>query len=70
MGNIGNAVFDSELTSFVDVVLPVPIPQYFTYRVSREMSPLVKVGSRVVVEFGKSRVLTAIIVKIHNNQHS
>jgi primosomal protein N' (replication factor Y) len=56
-----------EQTFFVDVVLPVPIPQYFTYRLSREMSPLAKVGSRVVVEFGKSRVLTAVIVKIHNN---
>jgi primosomal protein N' (replication factor Y) len=56
-----------EQTFFVDVVLPVPIPQYFTYRLSREMSSLAKVGSRVVVEFGKSRVLTALIVKIHNN---
>ncbi|MCP9766567.1 primosomal protein N' [Lacihabitans sp. LS3-19] len=66
MSSIEEAGFDLEQTSFVDVVLPVPIPQYFTYRVSREMAPLVKVGSRVVVEFGKSRVLTAIIVKIHN----
>jgi primosomal protein N' (replication factor Y) len=56
-----------ETTFFVDVVLPVPIPQYFTYRLSREMCSLAKVGSRVVVEFGKSRVLTAVIIKIHNN---
>jgi primosomal protein N' (replication factor Y) (superfamily II helicase) len=56
-----------EQTVFVDVVLPVPIPQHFTYRVPRELSDLVKIGSRVVVDFGKSRVLTAVIVKIHNS---
>lgn len=51
---------------FIDVVLPVPIPQFFTYRLPREMAPLVKVGARVVVEFGKSRVLTALVVRLHN----
>jgi primosomal protein N' (replication factor Y) (superfamily II helicase) len=56
-----------EQTVFVDVVLPVPIPQLFTYRVPRELSEYVQVGSRVVVEFGKSRVLTAIIAVVHHN---
>lgn len=58
---------DLENTTFVDVVLPVPIPQYFTYRIPRELANDVKVGLRVVVEFGKNRVLTAIIVKVHHN---
>lgn len=52
---------------FIDVVLPVPIPQYFTYRLPRETAPLVKAGARVVVEFGKSRVLTALVVRLHND---
>ncbi len=51
---------------FIDVVLPVPIPLYYTYRVPREIAHLVKRGARVVVEFGKSRVMTALIMKIHN----
>ena len=51
---------------FIDVVLPVPIPQFFTYRLPREIAPLVKVGARVVVEFGKSRVLTALVVRLHD----
>jgi primosomal protein N' (replication factor Y) (superfamily II helicase) len=59
--------FQTEQTVFVDVILPVPIPQLFTYRSPRELSAALKVGSRVVVEFGKSRVLTAIIAKIHHN---
>jgi primosomal protein N' (replication factor Y) (superfamily II helicase) len=62
-----NGYLEVEQTSFVDVVLPVPIPQYFPYRLPREMVPLARIGSRVVVEFGKSRVLTAIIVKVHTN---
>lgn len=53
-------------TLFIDVLLPVPIPQYFTYRLPREIAPLVKVGARVVVEFGKSRVLTALVVRRHD----
>lgn len=61
------AFLDVEQTYFVDVVLPVPIPQYFTYRLPREMTALIKIGSRVVVEFGKTRVLTAVVVKVHNN---
>jgi primosomal protein N' (replication factor Y) len=56
-----------EETVFVDVILPVPIPQYFTYRVPRELSSVIAVGTRVVVEFGKSRVLTAIVVKVHGS---
>lgn len=51
---------------FIDVVLPVPIPQFFTYRLPRETAPLVKAGARVVVEFGKSRVLTALVVRLHD----
>ena len=58
--------FKQEETVFVDVILPVPIPQYFTYRIPRELYQSVFIGSRVVVEFGKSRVLTAIIVKVHH----
>jgi primosomal protein N' (replication factor Y) len=56
----------SEIFYFIDVVLPVPIPQHFTYRLSREVAPYVKKGARVVVEFGKSRIMTALVVKLHN----
>lgn len=59
--------FQEEITCFVDAVLPVPIPRLFTYRVPREMAELVRVGSRIVVEFGKSRVVTAVISRIHQS---
>ena len=47
-------------------MLPVPIPNLFTYRVPREFSPLIKVGARVIVQFGKSRVLTALVARLHH----
>ncbi len=55
-----------ELTTwFVDVVLPVPIPQLFTYRVPQEMNDSMQVGMRVIVQFGNRKVLTAIVAKLH-----
>ena len=53
-------------TYFVDAILPLPIPRLFTYRVPKEMESLVATGSRIVVPFGKSKILTAVIHKIHN----
>ncbi len=53
------------ITLFADVILPVPVANTFTYRVPAVLNDLVKIGSRVVVQFGKSRVLTAIIAKLH-----
>ncbi|MCE7063536.1 primosomal protein N' [Dyadobacter sp. CY343] len=58
--------FEEETTLFVDLILPVPVPSLFTYRVPRELSGLVKVGARVIVQFGKKRVITAVIAKIHS----
>lgn len=46
---------------FADVILPVPIPQAFTYRVPQEMVAFIAKGARVVVPFGKGRILTGIV---------
>jgi primosomal protein N' (replication factor Y) len=53
-------------TVFADVLLPVPIPQAFTYRIPKHLDEQVKTGSRVIVPFGNNRVLTGIIERIHN----
>jgi primosomal protein N' (replication factor Y) (superfamily II helicase) len=55
------------LTLFVDVIIPAPIPQLFTYRVPYELNESVEVGSRVIVQFGEKKILTAIIRNIHEN---
>ena len=53
------------VTKFVDVILPVPIPKLFTYRVPFELNEHIEVGSRVIVPFGKKKILTGVIGKIH-----
>ena len=52
-------------TLFADVILPLPLPNFYTYRVPLELNEYMKVGSRVVVQFGKKKVLTAIVAQLH-----
>ncbi len=54
-------------TLFVDVLLPVPITKLFTYRVPFEFNEKIGVGFRVIVQFGKKKIITGVIVKIHEN---
>jgi primosomal protein N' (replication factor Y) len=51
-------------TLFVEVILPLAIAINYTYRVPFEMNEQVQVGKRVVVQFGKSKLYTAIIARI------
>jgi len=50
---------------FADVILPVPIPWMFTYIVPRDMEPIIGIGYRVIVQFGKRKILTGIVGKVH-----
>ncbi|GAB4467007.1 MAG: primosomal protein N' [Thermoflexibacter sp.] len=52
-------------TFFADVILPVPVEGKFTYRIPAELSEKVQEGARVVVNFGKRRVLTGIVMRVH-----
>ncbi len=53
-----------QTTLFVNVVLPLPVKGYFTYRVPFELNEVVEVGKRVVVQFGKKKIYTALIHNI------
>lgn len=59
-------IFEEEVTLFADVILPIPLPRMFTYRVPRVMANDIKIGARVIVQFGKNRVVTAVVGQIHN----
>ncbi len=61
---IENIINDDRETLYVEVVLPLPIPRLFTYRLSEEMNELAVVGKRVFVVFGSRKVYTALIVNI------
>lgn len=53
-------------TKFLDVILPLPLQNRYTYRVPRELNTDVVIGKRVAVQFGRTKVYTAIIAHIHN----
>lgn len=51
-------------TLFVEVILPLAISLNYTYRIPFDMNSAVAVGKRVVVQFGKSKLYTAVIAAI------
>jgi len=54
-------------TLFVDVMLPLPLKGLFTYRVPFELNDSVKPGQRVAVQFGRKKLYTALIIKVHEH---
>ena len=54
-------------TLFADVILPVPIRKEFTYRVPFELNENLFSGARVVVPFGRAKLITGIVSSIHEN---
>jgi primosomal protein N' (replication factor Y) len=57
----------SRKTFFVDVILPLAVPNLYTYRVPFELNEAVSPGKRVVVQFGKGKLYSALIRQIHEN---
>jgi primosomal protein N' (replication factor Y) (superfamily II helicase) len=55
------------VTLFADVILPLPVAGKFTYRVPFHLNDSVGKWRRAVVQFGKKKVYTAVIVNIHEN---
>ena len=53
------------ITLFADVIVPQALPVPLTYRVPYDWNNHVVVGQRVVVPLGKSKLITGIIRKIH-----
>jgi len=51
---------------YVDVILPIPVNQKFTYLISKDEYEFLKPGMRIIVPFGRSKLYTSISVKIHN----
>ncbi len=51
---------------FVDVIIPVPLKKLFTYSITPSEATFLNTGMRVSVPFGKSKIYTGIVAKIHN----
>ena len=52
---------------FVNVVLPIPLERFFTYRISKEEAAFLKKGMRVAVPFGKTKIYTALVYELHHD---
>ena len=53
------------MKKYVDVIVPLPIANTFTYSLPESFEDQVEMGCRVVVPFGVKKYYTAIVVKIH-----
>lgn len=50
---------------FCDVVLPLPLPQLFTYKVPSQFVEGLQIGSRIIVPFGQRKFVTGLVRAIH-----
>ncbi len=55
----------SRVTLFVDVILPLSVPNLYTYRVPYDWNDSIAVGQRVVVQFGKGKLYSALVRRVH-----
>ena len=55
---------------FVEVILPLSLAKTFTYSVSEAEFYYIKIGMRLAVPFGKSKIYTALVIEIHQNKPS
>src|ERR1700761_5125148 len=56
--------YTNRKTLFVEVILPLAISKNYTYRVPFEMNNAIAIGKRVVVQFNKSKLYTAVVSSI------
>ncbi len=53
------------MKKYVDVILPLPLPNLFTYSLPDEWADEVQAGCRVIVNFGNKKYYTAIVYNVH-----
>jgi primosomal protein N' (replication factor Y) len=56
------------LATFVEVVLPLATPKPYTYAVPFELAEKVKIGHRVIVQFGKRKIYAGVVIEIHHRK--
>jgi len=59
------SLFNFSDTLFAELLLPVPIPKLFTYRIPEALNDKIQIGQRAIVQFGERKVLTGIITELH-----
>ncbi len=52
---------------YVDVLLPLSVAHLYTYKVPEMLIPEIAIGKRVIVEFGRQRMYSAVIRQVKNS---
>lgn len=52
---------------YTDVVLPLNLPGYYTYRISSKQAETLSAGKRVIVQFGAKKFYAALVRKVHSD---
>ena len=67
METFENDIFAERETLFVEVILPLSLAINYTYRIPFDLNDQVAIGKRVVVQFGKHKIYSALISGISKN---
>ena len=59
---------NNEAALFADVALPVPVPMLYTYAIPTEYVGSIKERTRVIVQFGRKRIVTGIVKAVHSKR--
>ncbi len=54
--------------NFADIILPISVQGSFTYKIPEDLFSFIKIGCRVVVQFGKNKIYSGIVINIHNQE--
>jgi primosomal protein N' (replication factor Y) len=57
-----------DTTYFADVILPLALPQLYTYEIPAHVLSECKPGKRAVVQFGKKKIYSALIRSMHTSK--
>ena len=55
------------MPQYAEVILPLALPQNYTYHIPAFLEADVAPGKRVIVQFGKRKLYTALVYSTHNN---
>ena len=53
---------------YADVILPLAVANTYTFGIPIEFQNTIQIGIRVEVQFGKRKIYSGIVMKIHNNK--
>ncbi len=56
------------MSHFINVILPIPVANTFTYSVTKAEADFLQKGMRVAVPFGKKKMYTALVLYIHQTK--